>query len=104
MLVSCRPRTAHIGEIEMRKFLLAATLGVAFVTVTLFAQAARLQDPQTQSNQNQATKIKVKDNRAVVADKSKPVRRALEEMYARIAEAQRNKDIDALRATRTADF
>ena len=77
----------------MRNFLKIASLGIAFVTVTLFAPAARLQDPQMQSNQNQATKIKVKDNRVVVADKSKPVRRALEEMYAKIAEAQRNKDI-----------
>ena len=88
----------------MRKFLLVASLGIAFVTVTLFAQAARLQDPQMQSTQNQATKIKVKDNRVVVADKSKPVRRALEEMYAKMAEALRNKDIEALRATRTSDF
>jgi hypothetical protein len=32
------------------------------------------------------------------------VRRALEEMYAKIAEAQPNEDIEALRATRTPDF
>jgi hypothetical protein len=30
--------------------------------------------------------------------------RGLEEMYAKIAEAQRNEDIEALRATRTPDF
>jgi len=39
-----------------------------------------------------------------VRDKSRPVRRALEEQYAKIAEAQRNEDIEALRATRTPDF
>ncbi len=37
-------------------------------------------------------------------DKSKPVRRALEAQYALIAEAQKNKDIDALRSLRTSDF
>jgi ketosteroid isomerase-like protein len=40
----------------------------------------------------------------VVSDKSKPVRRALEAQYAKIAAAVANKDIDALRATRTSDF
>ena len=59
---------------------------------------------QSQSQSTESVKIKVKDNRIVVADKSKPVRRALEEQYAKIAEAQRNEDIDALRATRTPDF
>jgi ketosteroid isomerase-like protein len=59
---------------------------------------------QTQPAQDQDVKIKVKDNRVIVRDKSKPVRRALEEMYAKIADAQMNEDIDALRATRTSDF
>lgn len=88
----------------MRNFLLVASLAITFVTITLFAPEARLQDPQIRSNQNPATKIKVKDNRVIVTDKSKPVRHALEEMYAKIAEAQRNKDIEAIRATRTSDF
>ena len=88
----------------MRKFLLLASLGFALLTFGLFANAARLQDPQQPSNQNQKVKIKAKDDRLVVTDKSKPVRRALEEQYAKIEEAQRNKDIEALRATRTSDF
>lgn len=88
----------------MRNFLLIASLAIAFLTLGLFANAARLHDPQQPSTQNQDVKIKAKDNRVVVTDKSKPVRRALEEQYAKIAEAQRNKDIDALRATRTSDF
>jgi hypothetical protein len=33
------------------------------------------------------------DDRVIVRDKSKPVRRALEEMYAKIAEAQRNEEL-----------
>ena len=59
---------------------------------------------QFQSTQDKNVKIKVKDDRVIVRDKSKPVRRALEEMYAKIAEAQRNEDIEGLRATRTPDF
>ena len=59
---------------------------------------------QLQSNQDQEVKIKSKNDQVVVRDKSKPVRRALEEMYAKIAAAQRNEDIEALRATRTPDF
>ena len=59
---------------------------------------------QVQSTQDKDVKIKVKDDRAVVRDKSKPVRHALEAQYAKIAEAQINKDIEALRATRTPDF
>ena len=73
-------------------------LSVVFL-VSIFISSA-----QSQSQSTQDTKIKVKDNRIVVADKSKPVRRALEEQYAKIAAAQLNKDIDALRATRVADF
>jgi ketosteroid isomerase-like protein len=88
----------------MRKSLLLARLAFALLTFGLVANAARLQDPQQPSTQNQDVKIKVKDDRVVVTDKSKPVRRALEEQYAKIAEAQRNKDIEALRATRTSDF
>ena len=76
-----------------------AALSVTFVSTQLVAQTGH--SPNTQENN---LKIKVKDEKAIVRDKSKPVRRALEEQYAKIAEAQRNKDIEALRATRTPDF
>ena len=59
---------------------------------------------QTRRPEDKDLKIKVKDDRVVERDKSKPVRRALEAMYAKIADAQRNEDIEALRATRTPDF
>ena len=75
-----------------------AALAVAMVGSQLVAQTSYSQDPQDN------TKIKIKDQRVIVRDKSKPVRRALEEMYLKIAEAQRNEDIEALRATRTSDF
>ena len=76
-----------------------AALALALVSSLLVAHTSHSQD--TQDNN---LKIKVKDDRVIVRDKSKPVRRALEEMYAKIAEAQRNEDIEALRATRTPDF
>jgi ketosteroid isomerase-like protein len=76
-----------------------AGLTLALINSNLFAQATDLQ-----ITQNQDFKIKVKDDRVVARDKSKPVRRALEQQYARIAEAQINKDIDAMRALRTPDF
>lgn len=79
--------------------LVLAGLTLALINSNLFAQATDLQ-----ITQNQDFKIKVKDDRVVVRDKSKPVRRALEQQYARIAEAQINKDIDAMRALRTPDF
>ena len=88
----------------MRNTLLITTLAPAFLAFGLAADTARMPDVQVPGTQSQDVKIKVKDDRVVVTDKSKPVRRALEEQYAKIEEAQRNKDIDALRATRTADF
>lgn len=74
---------------------------IMLVSSQLLSSNAQSQSPSTQDKD---VKIKVKDDRLVVRDKSKPVRRALEEMYAKIAAAQMNEDIDALRATRTADF
>ena len=75
-----------------------AALALALIISQPVAQTSHSQD--TQDN----LKIKVKNDPEIVRDKSKPVRRALEEMYAKIAEAQRNEDIEALRATRTPDF
>jgi hypothetical protein len=49
-------------------------------------------------------KVKSKNDRVVMRDKSKPVRQALEQQYDKIAEATRNKDLPALLALRTPDF
>ncbi len=49
-------------------------------------------------------KSKVKGERSVVSDKSKPVRRELEKQYAKLSEALRNKDFKAFHALRTNDF
>ncbi|MBA3357645.1 MAG: nuclear transport factor 2 family protein [Pyrinomonadaceae bacterium] len=59
---------------------------------------------QPQTTQGKDHKVKVKGDRVVLRDKSKPVRRALEEQYAKIAEATREKDLVALLALRTPDF
>jgi len=48
--------------------------------------------------------VKIKDGRAVIKDKSKPVRRALEESYARLAEAIERNDAEAILAFRHAEF
>ncbi len=50
------------------------------------------------------TQIKIKGDVLVVKDKSKPVRRALEQQYAIIMQANIDKDFTALLATRTPDF
>jgi len=83
----------------MRGSLLVAVFALVLMSANVFAQSLKLQ-----ITQDKDYKIKVKDDRVVVQDKSKPVRHALEERYTRIAEAQRNKDIDAMRALRTPDF
>jgi hypothetical protein len=62
------------------------------------------QDNILQVTQNKDYKVKIKGGKTVVRDKSKPVRRALEAQYAKIAEAQINKDIEVMRSLRTADF
>lgn len=80
---------------------------VLILSLSVFAQVELSQSSdkaQLQTAQDQDVKIKARDGRVIVRDKSKPVRRALEEQYARIAQAQMNKDIDAVRALRMPDF
>ncbi len=74
----------------------AAGLSIALIISGAFAQ--------TLQPQSKDFKIKTKDDRVIVRDKSKPVRRALEEQYAKVAQAQINEDIEAMRALRTPDF
>ena len=91
----------------MRRLSIFAAAVLALLSSSTFAQSDHSRNAETvqlQVTQDKDFKIKVKDGRVVERDKSKPVRRALEEQYAKIAEAQRNKDIDAMRALRTPDF
>lgn len=75
---------------------MSARLCVVVCATALLAASARAG--------HSPTKIKEKSGHAVVTDKSKPVRQALEAQYAKIAEAQKKENIEALRATRTPDF
>lgn len=63
---------------------------------------------QSQGNQSQVLpgerKVKVKTDRAIVRDKSKPVRKAIEDWYARNVAAFKAKDVAAVMALRTDDF
>ena len=49
-------------------------------------------------------KLKVKDGKSIVKDKSKPVRKAIEAWYASNMEAFKAKDVAAVMALRTDDF
>lgn len=80
------------------------SLLLTMLALTLMCSATLAQNSQLQITQDKEYKVKVKGDRTVMHDKSKPVRRALEAQYAKIAEAQKNKDIEAMRSLRTADF
>jgi ketosteroid isomerase-like protein len=61
---------------------------------------------RTDSSKNlqDESKEKVKAGRTIVRDKSKPVRKAIEDWYARNMEAFKAKDVTAIMALRTDDF
>ncbi len=82
-------------------------LSFSFLALALIGSSTlrgNAQDSQLQITQDNQFKVKVKYDRVIVRDKSKPVRRALEEQYAKIAEANKNKDLTAELALRTPDF
>jgi ketosteroid isomerase-like protein len=85
----------------MRKLLLVfVAASVLTCPAQLFSQS---QDDQSNVVQNES-KVKPKAGRTIVRDKSKPVRKAIEEWYARNTEAFRTKDVAAIMALRTDDF
>jgi ketosteroid isomerase-like protein len=85
----------------MRKLLLVfVAASVLTCPAQLFGQS---QDDQSKVLQNES-KVKPKAGRTIVRDKSKPVRKAIEEWYARNTEAFRTKDVAAIMALRTDDF
>lgn len=59
---------------------------------------------QSTEAQEASSKLKVKRGRTVLRDKTKPVRRALEAQYAKLAESIKDKDFAAFQALRTPDF
>ena len=78
---------------------LLAGVSVA-LACSMFAQTQPVQSQATQGEQ----KIKTKDGATIVRDKSKPVRKMIEEWYARNTEGFRTKDVAAIMALRTDDF
>lgn len=79
-------------------------VGLALVIITysppLVAQA---QSDRSQTSQDEP-KIKTKDGKTITRDKSKPVRKAIEDWYARNMAAFKAKDLAAIMALRAADF
>jgi len=85
----------------MKSLLLIAGAVLAFTcSIQLFAQSQSSQSPVLPGD----SKVKVKDGKTTVRDKSKPVRKAIEEWYARNMEAFEAKDVAAIMALRTDDF
>jgi Domain of unknown function (DUF4440) len=77
---------------------------LVLLLVLISAPAALFAQSDLQTTQDKQYKVKVKGDKQVERDKSKPVRRALEEQYARLAQANRDKNLAALLALRSPDF
>lgn len=85
---------------KLNKFVLTLAVGCSGSIVSL----GQLQVTPGKDHKFKDHKVKVKGDRVVVRDKSKPVRQALEQQYAKIEEATRKKDLAGLLALRTPDF
>lgn len=85
----------------MKGLSLIAGAALAFTcSLQLFAQSQNGQSPVLPTD----SKVKVKYDKTTVRDKSKPVRRAIEDWYVRNMEAFKAKDVAAVMALRTDDF
>jgi ketosteroid isomerase-like protein len=74
---------------------------LAFTCLSLVA--ARSQNAQSDVSQDK-TKVKVKNSKVIERDKSKPVRKAIEDWYVRNMDGFNAKDVTAIMALRTDDF
>jgi len=74
---------------------------LAFTCVSLVAP--RSANAQSDVSQDK-TKVKVKNSKTTERDKSKPVRKAIEDWYVRNMDAFKAKDVTAIMALRTDDF
>jgi ketosteroid isomerase-like protein len=74
---------------------------LAFTGLSLVAP--RSANAQSDVSQDK-TKVKVKNSRATERDKSKPVRKAIEDWYVRNMDAFKAKDVSAIMALRADDF
>ena len=85
----------------MKSFFLLVIYLLAFSCLT--AWAAGPQKDLSQIAQGEA-KVKVKGGKSIERDKSKPVRKGIEEWYARNIAAFRAQDVTAIMSLRTDDF
>lgn len=84
----------------MKSLLLLVGFGLSLSCLPAIAQS---QGDLSQVLQGER-KIKVKNEKTIVRDKSKPVRKAIEDWYGRNVEAFKSKDVAAVMALRTEDF
>ena len=75
----------------------------ALAFTCLSSVAALSQNAQADLSQDK-TKVKIKNSKATERDKSKPVRKAIEDWYVRNMDAFKAKDVTAIMALRTDDF
>jgi len=87
-------------ELPMKSLLLPVGFALA---VTWSPALAQSQSAQSQVLPGEL-KVKVKADKSIVRDKSKPVRKAIEDWYARNVAAFNAKDVAAIMALRTDDF
>lgn len=82
---------------------LLAVVGAAFAATCSAQLLAQSQGAQSQVLPSES-KVKEKGGKTIVRDKSKPVRKGIEDWYARNVEAFKAKDVAAVMALRTDDF
>ena len=83
-------------------------VALAFTGLSLVAAHSANAQSDVTNTQSEAsrdkTKIKVKNSKVIERDKSKPVRKAIEDWYVRNMDAFKAKDVTAIMALRTDDF
>jgi ketosteroid isomerase-like protein len=77
--------------------------GAALALSCSIQQFTEFQSAKSQVSQDES-KVKSKGGNTIVRDKSKPVRKAIEDWYARNIDAFKRKDVSAVMALRTDDF
>ena len=75
----------------------------ALASICSILVATRSANAQSDVSQDK-TKVKVKNSKTTERDKSKPVRKAIEDWYVRNMDAFKAKDVTAIMALRTDDF
>jgi hypothetical protein len=91
-----------VEENDMKNRLVLSLLLPGFLF--FLTNLALAQNNSAQMQQDKQYKVKIKGDRISIQDKSKPVRRALEVQYAKLAEANKNKDLNGILALRVSDF